>query len=81
MILEVRARRGCTARHHMMKTYLLLQQLSKPKQMRQGAQGVCRDLIYLVINGNRETNQHMLPVESFTLWFQTADGELGMAGL
>lgn len=48
--------------------------------MRQSAQGVRRGLIYLVINGNRETNQHTLSVESFTLWLQTADGELGMAG-
>lgn len=81
MILEVRARRGCAARHHVMKTYLLLQQLSEPKQMSRGAQGVCRDLIYLVINGNRETNQHMLPAESFALRFPAADGELGMTGL
>lgn len=64
-----------------MKTYLLLQQLSEPKQMSRGAQGVCRDLIYLVINGNRETNQHMLPAESFALRFPAADGEPGMTGL
>lgn len=40
-----------------------------------------RDLIYLVINGNRETNQHMFPMESFTLRFQTADGELVRASI
>lgn len=38
--------------------------------MRQGAQGVHGDLVYLVINGNRETNQHRLPTEIFVLQFQ-----------
>lgn len=28
------------------------------------------DLVYLVINGNRETNQHRLPTEIFVLQFQ-----------
>lgn len=68
MIVEVRARRGCEQDENILPAPAAVKAQTDEAEVPKGARG---DLIYLVINGNRETNQHTLPAESSALWFSS----------